>query len=89
MNYYKKITRHMNHYLPLLGIAIAGALGMIYFSYDKVFQASIAIAAAVSYVAWGAVHHYIHEDLDIAILFEYFIIAVLGLLIILSLIFNY
>lgn len=84
----KHITRHLQHYLPLLGILTAGVLGFVLFSYDKNFQGVVAIATAVSYVAWGLIHHYIHDDLHINIILEYVAIAFLGVMIIFSLIFR-
>jgi EamA domain-containing membrane protein RarD len=84
----KKTARHIQHYIPLISIFLAGILGFVYFSYDKVFQVIIALAVAVSYVAWGLIHHYIHDDLHFSVVVEYASIAILGLIIIFSLVFR-
>ena len=76
----------MPHYLSLFGILIAGFAGLILFSYDKGFQTVVAIATAASYVVWGIVHHYLHRDLHLEVFSEYLAVAVLGLVILFSLI---
>lgn len=84
----KKLTRHMQHYLPLIGILLVGLLGFFIFSYDKAFQAVIAIAVATAYVFWGLIHHHLHDDLHLLVVIEYIVIATLGLVIMFSLTFR-
>ena len=84
----KHFTRHLPHYLPLIGIFVAGIIGFYCFSYDRFFQAAISIALIIAYVFWGVVHHFIHKDLYLEVIIEYLIIALLGLVVILSLIFR-
>lgn len=84
----KNLARHLPHYLSLIGIFLAGIVGFALFSYDRVFQAIIAISLAVSYVSWGIIHHQIHKELYLAVVIEYLVVASLGLIIILSLIFR-
>ena len=72
--------------MALFGILIAGFAGLILFSYDKNFQVASAVATAASYVAWGVVHHHLHKDLHLETFVEYVAIAVLGLVIIFSMI---
>lgn len=76
----------MKHYLPLFGILGAGVFGFILFSYDQDFQIAIVISSATGYIAWGVVHHSLHEDLHLGVLLEYIALAVLGVVIITSLI---
>ena len=82
----RSFARHLPHYLSLFGILIAGFAGLILFSYDRNFQVSVAIATAASYVAWGIVHHWLHKDLHLETVIEYVAIAILGLVIIFSMI---
>jgi len=84
----KKITKDIQHYLPLIGILLAGILGFVWFSYDKGFQAAVVIAVAIAYVSWGLVHHAIHRDLHLSVIIEYIVIASLGLVIVFSLLFR-
>jgi hypothetical protein len=84
----KSFARHLPHYLPLLGLLLAGFLGLVLFSYDQSFQIIVAIAVAVFYVVWGVIHHLIHKDLYLAVVIEYLVVASLGLVIVFSLIFR-
>lgn len=84
----KNTLRHIQHYLPLLGIFGAGVIGFYVFSYDRLFQFFIAVAVSLSYVTWGVVHHYLHEDFHLSILIEYLVIAILGLVVIFSILFQ-
>lgn len=77
----RRITRHLQHYLPLLGILVAGLVGIITFSYDTNFQFVLLIASACGYISWGIIHHYIHGDLHTSIIIEYVTIALLGIVI--------
>lgn len=82
----KSFSKHLPHYLALLGILFFGFLGFVLFSYDRGFQIAIAYASAASYVAWGIIHHWLHHDLYLAVVVEYLAIATLGLFIVLSLV---
>ncbi len=82
----KHFSKHLPHYLSLIGIFVAGFIGFWYFGYDKLFQAAVAIAIAVAYVVWGIVHHYIHKDLYLSVVIEYIVVASLGLVLVFSLV---
>lgn len=84
----KKVAKHFPHYFSLVGLMFAGFVGILYFSYDKSFQTAIAVSTALSYLAWGIIHHIIHKDLYFTVILEYLAIACLGLVIILSLIYG-
>jgi EamA domain-containing membrane protein RarD len=84
----KKFSRDIQHYLPLVGILVAGLVGFIVFSYDRNFQVAIAVAVAISYVVWGLVHHHIHKDLHASVVIEYLAIAVIGLVAVFSVLFR-
>jgi len=72
--------------MALFGILLAGFAGLILFSYDKNFQIAVAAALSASYVAWGVTHHYLHRDLHIETFLEYLAVAILGFVIIFSLV---
>lgn len=78
--------KHFSHYFPLIIIFIVGVLGFYLFSYDKFFQIGVAVILAVSYVFWGIIHHTIHKDIYFSVILEYIAVAILGLIIVLSLI---
>lgn len=80
--------KHFVHYLSLIGILIAGVLGFYLFSYDRLFQIGIASALAAAYVSWGVIHHTIHKDICLSIVLEYVAVAILGVVMVLSLIYR-
>ncbi len=86
----KKIDRyeHLPHYLPLIGIFSAGLLAFWIFSYDRQFQAGVAVSLAISHVIWGIVHHHIHKDLTWGVVLEYLAVAAFGLSVIFTVIFR-
>lgn len=84
----RRTTRHIQHYLPLVGIIVAGVFGFVVFSYDRRFQAAITIATAAGYFVWGMVHHHLHRDLHFPVVLEYLAIAALGVVIVFSLLFR-
>lgn len=84
----RKHIEQLRHYLPLFGIVFAGLLGFILFSYDKGFQIVLLIMVAVTYVAWGIIHHTLHDDLHLSTIIEYLAIATLGLVIVFSILFR-
>ena len=84
----KRIAKHLPHYLSLAGILIAGVIGFLVFSYERAFQIAVAIGLALAYVAWGIIHHAIHRDLHLSVVIEYVVVASLGLVVMLSLIFR-
>lgn len=79
-------TKHLSHYLTLIGILFAGFTGLILFSYDGYFQLSVAVATSVSYVVWGITHHILHKDFYFEVFLEYLAVAILGLTIIFTLV---
>ena len=84
----KKFIKDLPHYLSLAGILAAGIIGFMVFSYERVFLIAVAIGLALAYVAWGIIHHAIHRDLYLSVVVEYIVVASLGLVVILSLIFQ-
>jgi len=77
---------HIPHFLTLFGILLAGFAGLILFSYDKNFQEASALATAAGYVSWGVVHHYLHKDLHFEVFLEYLAVAILGLVIVFTMV---
>ena len=84
----RDVTRHSSHYLCLLGLILAALFGLLAFPYDKGFQSAIALASGVSYIVWGAVHHYLLEDHHPRVVIEYASIAFLAVAILLSIIWS-
>ncbi len=84
----RQFTRHLQHYLPLMGIVFVGFFGFWFLRYDKSLQMAVSIASAVGYVSWGIIHHHIHRDLQVSVVIEYLAIAILGVVIVASMLFR-
>lgn len=84
----KDFSKHITHYFALIGLLLAAVLGFWFFSYDRGFQTAIAVAVSFGYFAWGVIHHLIHRDMYLEIVFEYLLISLIGLTIMLSLIYR-
>lgn len=82
----KNVAKHLSHYLVLFGILLAGFTGLVLFPYDKAFQVAVASALVASYASWGITHHYLDHDLHLETVIEYIVVAILGFVIIFSLI---
>jgi uncharacterized membrane protein YjjP (DUF1212 family) len=80
------IKEHANHYLVLLFILAFGALAFWYFQRMPQVQVLSVFITAIFYVIWGTVHHYLENDLHLRVVFEYAAVALLGFLILLTLI---
>lgn len=80
--------KHLPHYVSLIGILVATVIGFFVFSYDKNFQLAIVGAASISYFSWGIVHHILHKNLNFQIAIEYLVIASIGFVIGVSVIFR-
>lgn len=72
----------------LFAIFVTAIAIFILFPHDRALQVSVASAVAVSYVSWGIIHHWLHEDLYPEVIIEYILVAILGLVAVLSLIFR-
>ncbi len=84
----EKFKKHIPHYFPLAGILAAGIFAFYFFSYDRFFQIGVVVALAMAYVSWGVIHHTIHKDISLGVVLEYLAVAVLGVIMLLSLIFR-
>lgn len=82
----KAFTKDLSHYMVLFGILMAGFVGLVLFPYDKIFQIAVTAGLVSSYVSWGIAHHFLHGDLHLKIVIEYLAVALLGFVIILSMV---
>lgn len=85
-SFLSEIGTHLVHYAALGGIFTVSLWGLFTFSYDPSFQSAIAISCAVAFVAWGIIHHHIHGDLRPKIVLEYLATAILGAVVLFSII---
>ena len=82
----KKIIKDIRHYTSLFLVFAVGLGAFLSLSYNRFFQILIVIFMAIAYVVWGVVHHKMHKDYDLSVLVEYLVMAILGLVIVFSLI---
>ena len=80
--------KHLPHYISLVSIFLAGVIGFFVYSYDKSFQIGVVFAMALAYISWGIIHHTIHKDICLSIILEYVAVAILGVVLMFSLIFR-
>ena len=74
------MNKHPSHYFVLISLLVVGLWGVYWFSYNPPMRMVIMIGLAVSYVAWGIVHHSHQGDLHPKIVVEYVLVAMLALL---------
>jgi len=80
------IKEHLGHYLALVFILAFGVGALVFFQRTPQMQIISAFLTACFYVLWGVVHHYIEKDLHIRVVIEYITVALLGFLILWSII---
>ena len=83
-----ELAHHPIHYFSLLCVLVIGLWGIFWFDYHRQLQLAIVVSMGLSYVAWGIVHHALHKDLHVKIIFEYVLMAMLDILVFSSLIFR-
>ncbi len=82
------LKKNLSHYVSLIGILAVTLVGFFAFSYDKNFQLALIASSCIGYFVWGVVHHIIHKNLSSQIIIEYAVIAGLGFVIGISVIFR-
>jgi hypothetical protein len=75
--------------MGLVFVLGVGLIGFFVFSYMREVQMAIAAGLAIAYFVWGVMHHYIHKDLTVSVILEYVLFAILGYVILTSLILRY
>jgi hypothetical protein len=70
----------IRHYLVLLFLMVMGIWGIALVSFDKSIQLVIIWSMAAGYLAWGLIHHWIHDDLHLKVALEYLLITAIGIL---------
>ena len=80
------LKEHFGHYLALVFILTFGIGALLFFQRTPQMQIISAFLTASFYVLWGIVHHYVEKDLQIRVVIEYIMVALLGFLILWSII---
>lgn len=83
---FEDIKKHLGHYLVLLFILTFGGVTFFYFQRFPQAQTVSIFLTASFYVLWGIVHHYLEGDLHLRVIMEYVAMALLGFLVLWSII---
>lgn len=83
---FEDIKEHLGHYLILLFILSFGALIFWYFQRYPQAQIVSVFLTASFFVLWGVIHHNLEGDLHIRIILEYLAVALLGFLVLFTVI---
>lgn len=78
----------MKHYFSLIIILSVGLTALFWFRYNHALQISVVIFMSAGYVAWGIIHHHSQKELHLKIVAEYLLIALVGILLLGSLLFR-
>lgn len=70
---------HILHYLILLLVLLSGGLLLFMYAHRPYLQFYIGVGIAISYFAWGVIHHHLLEDLHRKHVVEYGMLAMLGI----------
>lgn len=76
----KKPLRHILDYILLISVLSIVLFLLIYFNGNPKIQKVLVLLSGCSYVAWGYLHHKKEKTLDLSIILEYLLYAVLGTL---------
>lgn len=82
-----EIRRNPIEFTILFIILIIGSIMFFYFNYHPHNQRRVVYVTGAAYFAWSMVHHYRRGDLELSIVLEYFVIAVLASLMLSSTLF--
>lgn len=82
------MKKHLIHYLILLSLFTFGLFFFVYFGYNRIIQSWCVIAMSIAYFLWGIIHHYLEKNLYLKVVIEYFLVALLGAILVISLIYR-
>lgn len=69
------------YYFSLFFILALGGAAIYIASPDRNLEIILVITTSFFYILWGLLHHFLNHDLDIMIVIEYILIALLGVVI--------
>ena len=81
-----EIKKHSSHYFALGLIIVLGLVAILTFRFDPLLKNLAVYSMAGLYVLWGVIHHRATDHLRAKVVLEYILVAVLGVLIINTLI---
>lgn len=82
------MIKHLGDYLALLSIFGLALFFFFFFSYNQTAQIMVVVSLSLAYFLWGLSHHYHEENLHFKVVIEYFLIALLGAILVISLLYR-
>lgn len=76
----KIFRQHAEYYITLLFILIFAVFLLLHGQSSKTLSFFIAVILTCSYIIWGILHHFLHHGVSIRVMLEYFLIGVIGFL---------
>ena len=83
---FKDLKKYKTHYLILFSGLALGVISFLLFYQYTSLKIVIVILVGAFYFLWGVIHHKIKKDLHAKIKLEYFLIAAISVVILVSLI---
>lgn len=84
----KDLSFHWAHYIILVTILFIGIVMFYIMRFHSSLQVSVLIMTSFAYILWGVIHHWLEDDFHLKVLVEYFVIAVLADILIITLLFR-
>lgn len=77
-------VNHISHFIVLLAVLAGGVGVFFYVRPNTTLQLLTGIITAVSYVAWGLIHHAIERDLHQKVVVEYILIGAIAIVLLVT-----
>lgn len=77
-----EINRHPQNYIFLAIIFFLTFILIYIFRFDHYHQRGVVYGVSLIYLLWSVYHHYRRGDLNLSILMEYFLLALLALIVV-------
>lgn len=76
------MKKHLGYYISFFLILFGGIFLVFQAQGDKTLELEFVILLSVSYVVWGILHHLVHHSVNIKVVLEYIVVALLGIAVI-------
>lgn len=74
-----KLSVHAIHFIILILILLGSAGAFLFLQGNHTSQLIVGVLTAVSYVAWGIIHHMLQKDLHTKIVVEYVLMGAIAI----------
>ena len=76
------MKKHVGYYLSFFVILVASVFVILQNNGDKNLVLIFVSLFAAAYIVWGILHHLVHHSVNLRIVLEYIVVALLGVAII-------